>query len=70
MDEWNRNRRFQSDYDDFKPDQDDRKGRRRREQDAHRKEQLDHELDRGLEDTFPGSDPVSVIQPTGGKPKR
>jgi hypothetical protein len=27
------------------------------------KEKLDDALERGLEETFPGSDPVSVIQP-------
>jgi hypothetical protein len=27
------------------------------------KEKLDEALERGLEETFPGSDPVSVIQP-------
>ena len=26
-------------------------------------ERLDDALERGLEDTFPGSDPVSVVQP-------
>jgi hypothetical protein len=28
-----------------------------------RKEALDDKLDQGLEDTFPGSDPVSITQP-------
>ncbi len=73
MDEWNRNRGFQSGYDGFALNEKDHRSRRRREEDAHRKEQLDRELDRGLEDTFPGSDPVSVIQPYGSshhKPKR
>jgi hypothetical protein len=46
--------------DDFMDEAD---GRRRREQDASRKRMLDETLDRGLEDTFPGSDPVSVTQP-------
>ncbi len=27
------------------------------------KQKLDENLDRGLEDTFPGSDPVAVTQP-------
>ena len=27
------------------------------------KEKLDEALDRGLEESFPGSDPVSVVQP-------
>ena len=36
---------------------------KRREQAAKRKEELDDALDQGLEDSFPGSDPVSVTQP-------
>jgi hypothetical protein len=36
-------------------------GKRRR--DHAQKEKLDDALDRGLEDSFPGSDPVSVTQP-------
>jgi hypothetical protein len=35
----------------------------RRELDLERKRRLDDALDLGLEGTFPGSDPVSVIQP-------
>jgi hypothetical protein len=37
--------------------------RRRRERARKRKEALDDRLDLGLEDTFPGSDPVAVTQP-------
>jgi hypothetical protein len=40
----------------------DRRGRRRRH-DTPYNERLDDALERGLEDTFPASDPVSVIQP-------
>ena len=47
-------------YDDFEDEAD---GKRRREQDASHKKKLDDALDLGLEDTFPGSDPVSVTQP-------
>ena len=36
---------------------------KRRAQAASHKRKLDEALDRGLEDTFPGSDPVSVTQP-------
>ncbi|HXW41262.1 MAG TPA: hypothetical protein VEK75_08675 [Xanthobacteraceae bacterium] len=36
---------------------------RRREQEAKRRSKLDDALERCLEDTFPGSDPVSVTQP-------
>jgi hypothetical protein len=32
-------------------------------QDASHKKKLDDALELGLEDTFPGSDPVSVTQP-------
>ncbi len=31
------------------------------------KRQLDEALDEGLEETFPGSDPVNVIQPPPSK---
>ena len=34
------------------------------------KQKLDEALDRGLEGTFPGSDPVSVTQPARSKPVR
>jgi hypothetical protein len=37
--------------------------RRRREHEACQKKKLEDALDVGLEDTFPGSDPVSVTQP-------
>ena len=36
---------------------------RRRELDLDRKKKLDEALELGLEDSFPGSDPVSVTQP-------
>lgn len=38
------------------------RGKRRAER-AQYSERLDDALERGLEDTFPASDPVSVIQP-------
>jgi hypothetical protein len=47
-------------YDDFEDEAD---GKHRREQEARQKKKLDDALDRGLEDTFPASDPVSVTQP-------
>jgi hypothetical protein len=47
-------------YDDVEDEAD---GKRRREEDASCKKKLDDALERGLEDTFPGSDPVSVTQP-------
>ena len=46
--------------DDFEDEADIR---RRREQDASQKKKLDEALELGLEDSFPGSDPVSVTQP-------
>ena len=61
MDEWNRNRSLQPDHAGFRRNAKGPDGKR--ERDAKRHEQLDDELDRGLEDSFPGSDPVSVIQP-------
>jgi hypothetical protein len=41
----------------------DNSAERRRKLAERRKEELDDTLDLGLEDTFPGSDPVAVIQP-------
>lgn len=34
------------------------------------KKELDEELDRGLKELFPGSDPVSVTQPAPSKPPK
>jgi hypothetical protein len=62
MEEWNRNRSLQPDHGEFERDGKDRAGKRR-EKSEKRKEALDDTLERGLEDTFPGSDPVSVTQP-------
>jgi hypothetical protein len=33
------------------------------QKDRRDKERLDRALDEGLEETFPGSDPVNVVQP-------
>jgi hypothetical protein len=63
MDQWNKHRSIQPDIADLEWDEDDRDGKRRRERDAQLKDMLDKALDVGLEDSFPGSDPVSVIQP-------
>ena len=46
--------------DDFEDEADIR---RRREADASHKKKLDEALELGLEDSFPGSDPVWVTQP-------
>jgi hypothetical protein len=59
MDEGNRNRSFPRAQADNGRDQ----ASLRREREERRKEALDDELDRGLEDTFPGSDPVAITQP-------
>jgi hypothetical protein len=62
MDEWNRNRSLQPDHADFEREQKE-KADQRRKREERRKEELDDSLDRGLEDTFPGSDPVAITQP-------
>jgi len=62
MDAWHRNRSLQPDRGDFVQDAKDRV-RKRREREDRRREALDHCLDRGLEDTFPASDPVAITQP-------
>jgi hypothetical protein len=46
----------------IKRDAKDRDGKRR-QQDAEGHDRLDDALERGLEDTFPASDPVSITQP-------
>lgn len=61
MDEWHRNRSLQPDDGTFDRDSKSR-GDKRRGQDE-RRERLDDALEQGLEDSFPGSDPVSVTQP-------
>jgi hypothetical protein len=62
MDEWNRNRSLQPD-----PDVSDRDRKQesseQRKTGEKRKKALDDKLDHALEDTFPGSDPVSITQP-------
>jgi hypothetical protein len=63
MDEWNKNRPLQPDADSVERDG---KGRdRKRHDQEERRERLDEALEQGLEDGFPGSDPVSVTQPPG-----
>ena len=60
MDQWNRNRP-RRDHAGFDRGDEDRAGRRDRE--SQRKKALDDRLERGLEESFPGSDPVAVTQP-------
>ena len=59
MDEWNKSRSLQPDAGHIERGAKDRHGQ------GERRERLDEALERGLEDTFPGSDPVSVTQPPG-----
>ena len=40
---------------------------RRKEKEAARRQKLEQDLEEGLEDTFPASDPVSIVQP---RPRR
>ena len=69
MDQWNRNRTLQPaaglqrDVKDGAKDDAKDRDAKRRDREARRHARLDDELERGLEDTFPGSDPVSVTQP-------
>ena len=62
MDHRNNNASLRTDDIDDEREQKSRE-LRRREQEAKRRGKLDDALERGLEDTFPGSDPVSVTQP-------
>jgi hypothetical protein len=62
MDEWNRNRSLQPDRSGFERSAKSGAGRRG-EEDSKRHDRLDDALERGLEETFPASDPVAVTQP-------
>jgi len=64
MDQWNRNRSIHAERGrgDFEWNDEERQ-RKRQERDAELRRALDETLERGLEDTFPGSDPVAVTQP-------
>jgi hypothetical protein len=61
MDEWNKNRSLQRDRAGFARDDETRRARRDRE--SQRKKALEDSLEKGLEESFPGSDPVAVTQP-------
>ena len=68
MDEWNRNKSLPPDHGDVERDaKKERNAKKpagkRRTKDAARKKALDDNLDRALEDSFPGSDPVALTQP-------
>jgi hypothetical protein len=63
MDNLSRHRSFESDAD---LEQEDAGAKRRREKEAAKaahKERLDDKLDQALEESFPGSDPISIVQP-------
>jgi hypothetical protein len=64
MDSLNRNGSFQYDNDlDWEDENDPAVKRRREAAKAAQKEELDDKLDLALEESFPGSDPISIIQP-------
>jgi hypothetical protein len=65
MEEWNKNRSLRPDHGESARHSEDESAKRREREAraAKRKERLDEQLDQGLEDTFPGSDPVAVTQP-------
>ncbi|HXX03165.1 MAG TPA: hypothetical protein VEJ37_02445 [Xanthobacteraceae bacterium] len=63
IDEWNR--KLPRDQAGFERGANEN-ANRRRGQAERRQKILDDELDRELEDTFPGSDPVAVTQPPHG----
>jgi hypothetical protein len=63
MDQWNKDRLLHRDSADFDEDA-KHQNAKKHERDAKRKKRLDDALEQGLEDTFPGSDPVSVTQPS------
>jgi hypothetical protein len=62
MDEWNKNRSLQPDAGRFERDGKGNEGKQRGREER-RERLLDDALEQGLEDSFPGSDPVSVTQP-------
>ena len=45
------------------------KPKKNRHEKQEKREEVDRELDEALEESFPGSDPVSISQPTGNKPE-
>ncbi len=65
MDNVSRHRSFEADA-DLEQDDADAGAKRRREKEAAKaahKEKLDDKLDQALEELFPGSDPISIVQP-------
>jgi hypothetical protein len=62
MDELNKDRAFQPGHQGFERNAKARSDRRR-EREIRQREKLDDALERGLEETFPASDAISVVQP-------
>ena len=65
MDDLNRRRSFPEDA-GFEQDDTDATAKGRRDKEAAKaahKEKLDDKLDKALEESFPGSDPISIVQP-------
>ncbi len=61
MDQWNRKRFLHADSAQSGRHAKDSDAKRERE--ARQRKKLDEALELGLEETFPGSDPVAVTQP-------
>jgi hypothetical protein len=64
----NRNRSLRTNHAEFDRDEWEQDGRR--ERDARNKRALDDKLELGLEESFPASDPVAVIQPRRSSPQQ
>ena len=60
-DKSNKRRSPERERGDLEPDDEERAARRDRE--SERKKAFDDSLEKGLEESFPGSDPVAVTQP-------
>jgi hypothetical protein len=43
---------------------------RRKARESERRERAEWDLERGLEETFPASDPVSIVQPRRSRDRR
>ena len=75
MDNFSKQRSFQTDA-DLDEDEADLSPKGRHDKEAAKaaqKEKLDDKLDKALEESFPGSDPISIVQPPQSvhdKPKR
>jgi hypothetical protein len=64
MDSFRRNGSFQYDNDyDWEDENDPAVKRRHEAARAAQREEFDEKLDMALEESFPGSDPISIIQP-------